>query len=69
MKKVSGYIDVRALGCYDFEFYVDDNTTDEEIKKRVDEVCNYSIGYNVEEGYEEYTEIRYRKKQKNWWDL
>ena len=69
MKKVSGYISVRALGCYDFEFYVDDNTTDEEIKKKVDAVCNYSISYNVEEGYEEYTEVRYRKKSKNWWDL
>ena len=31
MKKVSGYVSVRALGCYDFEFYVDDDATDEEI--------------------------------------
>ena len=29
MKRVKGYIDVRALGCYDFEFYVDDNATKE----------------------------------------
>lgn len=62
MKKVSGYIDVRALGCYDFEFYVDDNATDEEIKKLVDGACNYCIDYYVEDGYEEYTETRYRKK-------
>lgn len=62
MKKVSGYIDVRALGCYDFEFYVDDSATDEEIKKLVDGKCNYYIDYNVEDGYEEYTETRYRKK-------
>lgn len=62
MKKVSGCIDVRALGHYDFEFYVDDNTTDEEIKKKVDDVCDYYISYDVEEGYEEYTEVRYRKK-------
>lgn len=62
MKKVSGFISVRALGQYDFEFYVDDNTTDEEIEKKVDEVCNYHVHYDVESGYEEYTEIRYRKK-------
>lgn len=62
MKKVSGYIDVRALGCYDFEFYVEDNATEEEIKKKVDDVCDYSIHYDVEAGYEEYTEVRYRKK-------
>lgn len=68
MKKVSGYIDVRALGCYDFEFYVDDNTSEEEIKKRVDEICDYGISYDVEEGYEEYTEVRYRKKQNDWWN-
>ena len=62
MKKVSGCINVRALGHYDFEFYIDDNATDEEIKKKVDDVCDYYISYDVEEGYEEYTEVRYRKK-------
>lgn len=69
MKKVSGYVSVRALGCYDFEFYVDDNATDEEISEQVNSVCNYYIDYKVEDGYEEYTEICYRKKKpKNWWD-
>lgn len=64
MKKVSGYIYVRALGEHKFEFYVDDNTTDEEIKEKVNEVCEYSIDYDVEEGYEEYTKVCYRKKNK-----
>ena len=64
MKKVSGYIDVRALGHYDFEFYVDDNATDEEIKRKVEDVCDYYIHYDVEAGYEEYTEICYRKKSR-----
>ena len=35
MKKVSGYISVRALGTYDYEFYVDDDATDEEIEIRL----------------------------------
>lgn len=65
MKKVSGYVSVRALGCYDFEFYVDDDATDEEIKKKVDDVMKLSYHYDVEEGYEEYTEIKYRKKNDN----
>ena len=62
MKKVSGYVSVRALGCYDFEFYVDDNATDKEIKEQVEKVMNISTYFSVEEGYEEYTEVRYRKK-------
>ena len=61
-KKVSGYISVRALGQYNFEFYVDDNATDKDIEEKVDEMCNYYIDYDVEPGYEEYTEICYRKK-------
>ena len=67
MKKVTGYIDVRALGHYDWEFYVEDNATDEEIKKKVDEVCDYDINYHVEEGYETYTEVCYRKKKSSWY--
>lgn len=62
MKKVTGYIEVRALGCHNWEFYVEDDATDEEIKEKVDEICNYDIDYNVEEGYEAYTETRYRKR-------
>ena len=49
MKKVSGCIDVRALGHYDFEFYVDDDATNEEIKKKVEDACDYYINYDVEE--------------------
>ena len=56
MKKVSGYISVRALGTYDYEFYVDDDATDEEIKQKVSEYERLSHGYNVEEGYEVYIE-------------
>ena len=62
MKKVSGYVSARPLGSYDFEFFVDDNTTDEEIKQKVNEVMGLSHNYTVEEGYEEYTEVKYRKK-------
>lgn len=62
MKKVSGYIYVRALGQYDFEFYVEDNATKEEIKKQVEDVANYYIYYDVEDGYIAETQTVYRKK-------
>ena len=62
MKKVSGYVSVRALGCYDFEFFVDDNATNEEIQEQVDKTMALSYRYDVEEGYEEYTEVKYRKR-------
>lgn len=61
MKKVSGYISVKALGCYDYEFFVDDNTTDEEIEQMVNDRIMMSSHYDVEEGYEEYTEVKYRR--------
>lgn len=51
MKKISGCIDVRALGRYDFEFYVDDDATDEEIAEKVNDTCDYYISYDVEPGY------------------
>ena len=62
MKKVSGYISVRALGCYDYEFYVDDDATDEEVEQKVKGYEQLSHGYNIEEGYEAYTETKYRKR-------
>ena len=45
-----------------FEFYIDDNNADEEIKKKVDEKCNYFVDYNVEPGYEKYAGFCYHKK-------
>lgn len=62
MKKVSGYISVRALGCYDYEFYVDDDATDEEIEQKVEEYEQFSHSYRVEECYEAYIETKYRKR-------
>lgn len=63
MKKVTVYISVRALGCYDFEFYVDDNATEDEIKQKVDDVAEMSMDYHVEEGYIAEQQTVYRKKQ------
>ena len=62
MKKVTGYISVRALGTYDYEFYVDDDATEEEIEQKVKEYEQLSHRYDVEEGYEAYTETKYRKR-------
>ena len=64
MKKVSGYIYVRALGQYDFEFYVEDDATNEEIKEKVENVAQYTINYDVEEGYVAETQIVYRRKER-----
>ena len=64
MKKVTGCIDVRALGRYNFEFYVPNNITDEEIRTKVEDECDYYIHYDVEDGYKEITETitRYEKE-------
>lgn len=64
MKRVTGYISVRALGTYDYEFFVDDNATDEEIAQKVKDYEQLSHDYSVEEGYEAYTETMYRKVSK-----
>lgn len=62
MKKITGYVSVRPLGSYDFEFYVDDNTTDEEIQRMIDDELEFSQGYEVEEGYIKEQTVTYRKK-------
>lgn len=49
-KRVKGYIEIKELGRYDFDFYVEDDATDEEIKKKIED--NYGcIHYDVEDGY------------------
>ena len=65
MKKVTGCINVRALGEHEFEFYVADDFSDKEIKKMVEEVCDYYIDYEVKEGYKEIvkTTTEYVKKE------
>lgn len=62
MKKVFGYISVRALGCYNFEFYVEDDRTDEEIRTAVDDVCEMSLYYKVEPGYKKRMVEEYYKE-------
>ena len=53
-KKVSGYIYVPFTHWnYEFEFYVDDGTSKEEIKKKVDEMAKIEYAFFVEDGYVE----------------
>lgn len=62
IKKVTGYISVRALGTHYFEFYVEDNATDAEIAKLANKKCDYYIDYSVEEDYEPVAKQVYIKK-------
>ncbi len=48
MKRVSGYIEVKTLGSYHYEFYVDDDATDEEIAQKVVEHEQMSHKYKAE---------------------
>lgn len=63
MKRVKGYISTRPLGCYDFEFFVEDDATDEEIKATVEDMVELSMDYSVEGGYVAEQQTVYRKKQ------
>jgi len=62
MKKVSGYISVRALGTYEYEFFVEDDATKEEIEKIVKEKEQISRGYTVGEGYKKVNREEYLKE-------
>lgn len=65
MKKVTGYISVRPLGDFDFEFFVPEDMTDDQIEKEIKHKYECSIGFDTEDGYEEITETvtRYEKKK------
>jgi hypothetical protein len=62
MKRVTGYISTRPLGSYDFEFFVEDSVTDQEIKQKVEDMLEFSMDYQVEEGYIAEQQTVYRKK-------
>lgn len=62
MKRVTGYISTRPLGSYDFEFFVEDSVTDQEIKQKVEDMLEFSIDYKVEKGYIAEQQTVYRKK-------
>lgn len=62
MKKVSGYFSCRPLGSYDYEFYVNDNATDADIREMIEDRLEICMYYEVEEGYEAIVETVYRKK-------
>ena len=63
MKRVKGYISTRPLGCYDFEFFVEDDVTDEEIKATVEDMVELSMDYSIEGGYVAEQQTVYRRKQ------
>ena len=65
MKKITGYVSVRALGTYDFEFFVEDETTDEEIKQKVKDTMQLSYDYWVEPGYKKRVVEEYYKEDSN----
>ena len=62
MKRVKGYISTRPLGSYDFEFFVEDSMTDQEIKNKVEDMLELSMHYDVEEGYVAEQQTVCRKK-------
>ena len=55
MKKVTGYINCRPLGSFDFEFMVPDEMTNEEIMEKIKEKNECYIHFDVDPGYEEVT--------------
>ena len=68
MKKVTWCAGIRPCGDCDFEFFVEDNATKEEIEEKIDDYVQYYMHYNVEEGYEAVQEIVYRKKESDCFD-
>ena len=66
MKRVKGWMSVRPIGCWDFDFFVDDDMSKEEIEEMIMDEAEYSFHYDIESGYEEYTEVKYRKNGENY---
>ena len=65
MKRVTGSINARPLGEFDFEFFASEDMTDDEIYKEIKHKYECYISFDTEDGYEEVTETitRYEKKK------
>lgn len=64
MKKVTGVIYSKPIGSFQFEYYVPDDLTRNEIKEFIMEKTGTGMCFDVEEGYEEvrHEVIEYVKK-------
>lgn len=63
MKRVKYEYGCRALGYTDFEIYVPDEMTEDEIKEKIKNEIGWYLSIDIEEGYEEVTEIVYKKRR------
>lgn len=61
MKKVTFRTGIRALGDYKDEFFVEDNTPNEEIIQMIEDKSEYYLFFDVEEGYHEVQKTKYVK--------
>lgn len=61
MKKVTYEYGCRALGYTDGEFFVDENMSDSDIRQKIEDMAGFNCYFRTEDGYEEQTEVVYRK--------
>lgn len=67
MKRVRGYFSCRPLGTTQYEFYVNDDVSSEQIEEIINDRLEISENHEIEEGYEEVFETTYRKRRDNDW--
>lgn len=61
IKKVSFDYGCRALGYSDGEFFVEEGTPDDEVRAMVEDKIGFYVDFTTVDGYEEQTEVVYRK--------
>lgn len=61
MKKVVGKFGNAVVGTYEFEFFVKDEATKEEIETRLKEAIKPTLNYTVINGYQDVRTIKVHK--------
>ena len=75
MKRVKGYFSIKPIKADKFDFYVTDDTTDEQIKQILNDRCEVNtkafLHYVVKDGYKKLHKVKYTKQKthplKKWW--